>query len=100
MLDVLSGLKTIKIARAYELDGKEINYYPASLEELDRCKPIYDELPGWDEDITKVTKFDDLPENAKNYLKRIEELTATPLATVSVGPDREQTMILHDPWKE
>lgn len=99
LLDVLSGLKTIKIARAYELDGKEINYYPASLEELDRCKPVYDELPGWDEDITNVTKFDDLPENAKNYLKRIEELTDTPLATVSVGPDREQTMILHDPWK-
>ena len=100
LLDVLSGLKTIKIARAYELDGQEINYYPASLAELDRCKPIYDELPGWDEDITHVTKFEDLPENAKNYLKRIEELTATPLATVSVGPDREQTMILHDPWKE
>lgn len=100
LLDVLSGLKTIKIARAYELDGKEINYYPASLEELDRCKPVYDELPGWDEDITNVTKFDDLPENAKNYLKRIEELTDTPLATVSVGPDREQTMILHDPWKD
>ncbi|MGN1284930.1 MAG: adenylosuccinate synthase [Candidatus Limosilactobacillus intestinavium] len=100
LLDVLSGLKTIKIARAYELDGKEINYYPASLKELDRCKPVYDELPGWDEDITNVTKFDDLPENAKNYLKRIEELTDTPLATVSVGPDREQTMILHDPWKD
>lgn len=100
LLDVLSGLKTIKIARAYELDGQEINYYPASLAELDRCKPIYDELPGWDEDITHVTKFEDLPENAKNYLKRIEELTVTPLATVSVGPDREQTMILHDPWKE
>ena len=100
LLDVLSGLKTIKIARAYELDGKEINYYPANLEELDRCKPVYDELPGWDEDITNVTKFDDLPENAKNYLKRIEELTDTPLATVSVGPDREQTMILHDPWKD
>ncbi len=100
LLDVLSGLKTIKIARAYELDGKEINYYPASLEELDRCKPVYDELPGWDEDIANVTKFDDLPENAKNYLKRIEELTDTPLATVSVGPDREQTMILHDPWKD
>lgn len=100
LLDVLSGLKTIKIARAYELDGKEIDYYPASLAELDRCKPIYDELPGWDEDITKVTKFEDLPENAKKYLKRIEELTATPLATVSVGPDREQTMILHDPWKD
>ena len=100
LLDVLSGLKTIKIARAYELDGKEINYYPASLEELDRCKPVYDELPGWDEDIANVTKFDDLPENAKNYLKRIEELTDTPLATVSVGPDREQTMILHDTWKD
>lgn len=100
LLDVLSGLKTVKICRAYELDGKEINYYPASLAELDRCKPVYDELPGWDEDITHVTRFEDLPENAKNFLKRIEELTATPLATVSVGPDREQTMILHDPWKE
>ncbi|WP_251546021.1 adenylosuccinate synthase [Limosilactobacillus caecicola] len=100
LLDVLSGLKTIKIARAYELDGQEINYYPASLAELDRCKPIYDELPGWDEDITQVTKFADLPVNAKKYLKRIEELTDTPLATVSVGPDREQTMILHDPWKD
>lgn len=100
LLDVFSGLKTIKIAKAYQLDGQEIDYYPASLQELDRCKPVYEELPGWNEDITKVTKFTDLPVNAQNFLKRVEELTETPLATVSVGPDREQTMILHDPWKE
>lgn len=100
LLDVFSGLKTIKIARAYELDGKEIDYYPASLHELDRCKPVYDELPGWDEDITHVTSFDELPVNAQNYLKHVEKLTHTKLATVSVGPDREQTMIIHDPWKE
>lgn len=100
LLDVFSGLKTIKIARAYKLDGKEIDYYPASLHELERCEPVYDELPGWDEDITHVTSFDELPVNAQNYLKHVEELTKTPLATVSVGPDREQTMIIHDPWKE
>ena len=99
LLDVLTGLKTIKIARAYELDGKEINYYPASLKELDRCKPVYEELPGWDEDITGVTKYEDLPANAKAFLKEIEKQTETPLATISVGPDRSQTMILHDPWQ-
>lgn len=100
LLDVLSGFKTVKICKAYELDGKKIDYYPASLSELDRCKPIYEEMPGWDEDITKVKKFEDLPKNAQNYLHRIEELAQTKLATVSVGPDRDQTIILHDPWKD
>lgn len=98
LLDVLSGLKTIKIARAYQLDGQEINYYPASLKQLERCQPVYEELPGWDEDITGVREYRDLPENAKRFLMRIEELSQTPLATVSVGPSRDQTMILHDPW--
>lgn len=98
LLDVLSGLKTIKIARAYQLDGQEINYYPASLKQLERCQPVYEELPGWDEDVTGVREYRDLPENAKRFLMRIEELSQTPLATVSVGPSRDQTMILHDPW--
>ncbi|WP_295746023.1 adenylosuccinate synthase [uncultured Limosilactobacillus sp.] len=98
LLDVLSGFKTVKICTAYELDGKQIDYYPASLSELQRCKPVYEELPGWDEDITKAKSWDDLPANAQNYLKRISELSRTPLATVSVGPDRDQTIILHDSW--
>ncbi|MCT7814755.1 MAG: adenylosuccinate synthase, partial [Lactobacillus iners] len=74
LLDVFSGLKTVKIAVAYELDGQKIDYYPASLKELERCKPIYEELPGWDEDITKVTKLEDLPENARHFLSRVSEL--------------------------
>ena len=98
LLDVLSGLKTVKICKAYRLNGQEIDYYPASLAELDRCEPVYEELPGWEGDITQIKSYDELPENAKNYLKRICELSQTPLATISVGPDREQTIILHDPW--
>lgn len=99
LLDVFSGLKTVKIAVAYELDGQKIDYYPASLKELERCKPIYEELPGWDEDITKVTKLEDLPENARHFLSRISELVGVPLVTVSVGPDREQTIVLKNPWE-
>lgn len=99
LLDVLTGLKTVKICKAYKLDGKEIDYYPASLKELDRCEPVYEELSGWDEDITGVKKFEDLPVNAQNYLKRISELSETPLATVSVGADRIQTIIVKDPWE-
>ena len=98
LLDVLSGFKKVKICTAYELDGKQIDYYPASLSELQRCKPVYEELPGWGEDITKAKSWDDLPTNAQNYLKRISELSRTLLATVSVGPDRDQTIILHDSW--
>lgn len=99
LLDVLIGLKTVKICKAYKLDGKEIDYYPASLKELDRCEPVYEELPGWDEDITGVKKFEDLPVNAQNYLKRVSELSEVPLATVSVGADRIQTIIVKNPWE-
>ena len=99
LLDVLTGLKIVKICKAYKLDGKEIDYYPASLKELDRCEPVYEELPGWDEDITGVKKFEDLPVNAQNYLKRVSELSEVPLATVSVGADRIQTIIVKNPWE-
>jgi len=98
-LDVLTGLKTIKICTAYDLNGETIYHYPASLKELEACKPIYDELPGWDEDITGVKTLAELPENARNYLKRIEELVGVKIATFSVGPDREQTNVIdHDIW--
>src|SRR5699024_10415086 len=70
-IDVLSGLDTVKICVAYEIDGKEITEYPATLDELEKAKPIYKEYPGWKEDITDVRKLEDLPENALNYLKEI-----------------------------
>lgn len=99
LLDVFSGMKTVKICTHYELDGEIIDYYPADLKTLYRCKPVYEELPGWDEDITAVRNYEDLPENAKNYLKRLSELVGIPYATVSVGPDREQTIIVKKLWK-
>lgn len=98
-LDVLSGLKEVKIAVSYDLKGEKIDYYPANLNELNQCKPIYEILPGWDEDITDCKSFDDLPLNAQNYLKRIEELVGCQLVTFSVGPDRNQTIILEDIWE-
>ena len=99
LLDIFSGFDTVKIATAYELDGQEIDYYPASLKELDRCKPVYEELPAWQEDITGAKSWDDLPENAQKFLNRISELVDIPLVTVSVGPEREQTIVLRNPWE-
>ncbi|HEN2600624.1 TPA: adenylosuccinate synthetase, partial [Streptococcus agalactiae] len=97
-IDVLSGLDTVKICVAYDLDGKRIDYYPASLEQLKRCKPIYEELPGWSEDITACRSLDDLPENARNYVRRVGELVGVRISTFSVGPGREQTNILESVW--
>jgi len=72
-LDVLTGLKTLKIGVAYELDGKRVESMPASLKGLSRCVPVYEELPGWHEDIASARKWNDLPAAARNYLKRIEQ---------------------------
>ena len=99
LLDIFSGFDTIKIATAYELDGQKIDYYPASLKELDRCQPVYEELPAWKEDITAAKTWSDLPENAQKFLNRVSELVGIPLVTVSVGPDREQTIVLQNPWE-
>ena len=97
-IDVLSGLDTVKICVAYDLDGERIDHYPASLEQLKRCKPIYEELPGWSEDITGCRSLDELPENARNYVRRVGELVGVRISTFSVGPDRDQTNILESVW--
>ncbi|AYW46319.1 adenylosuccinate synthase [Tetragenococcus koreensis] len=99
-IDVLSGLDTVKICTAYELDGKLIYHYPASLKELNRCKPVYEELPGWSEDVTNCKTLEELPENARNYLRRISELVGVRISTFSVGPDRNQTNILESVWSQ
>jgi len=96
LFDVLSGIKKLKICYAYELDGKVINTMPATIDELERVKPLYVEMDGWDEDITHVTSFDELPLNAQKYLRKIEELTKCEVVIFSVGPDRKQTIRLKD----
>lgn len=93
LLDVLSGLDELKICTGYDYNGEIITDYPASLEVLKECKPVYEILDGWDEDITKVEKYDDLPKNAKKYVERIEKLTGLPVDIVSIGPKRKQTIV-------
>ncbi|HHC5933410.1 TPA: adenylosuccinate synthase [Staphylococcus aureus] len=97
-IDVLTGLDTVKICTAYELDGKEITEYPANLDQLKRCKPIFEELPGWTEDVTSVRTLEELPENARKYLERISELCNVQISIFSVSPDREQTNLLKELW--
>ena len=100
LFDVLLNIDNLKICYAYELDGKVINYIPSTLNEYQRCKPIYIDMPSWKEDISKVTSYEELPENAKKYLKKIEELTNKEIAIFSVGPDRTQTIVLKDLFGE
>lgn len=97
-IDVLSGLETVKICTGYKRNGELILHYPASLKELSQCEPVYEELPGWKEDITSCKKLADLPLNAKNYLHRIHELSGVHISTFSVGPDRTQTVVLENVW--
>ncbi|MFZ1201891.1 MAG: adenylosuccinate synthase [Desulfobacterales bacterium] len=97
-LDVLGGLEELKICNGYEHGGRRLDEFPASLRVLANCVPIYETLPGWPEDISLVRNFDDLPQTTKNYLKRVEELTDTPIQIVSVGPGRDETIVLKNPF--
>ena len=92
MLDVLSKLEEIKICVAYELDGQEISHFPGSVADLRRVTPVYESWPGWKTDVTQVKSYEDLPDNALNYLRRISELVGCPIRYVSVGPERTQTI--------
>ncbi|OYD07943.1 adenylosuccinate synthase [Paludifilum halophilum] len=91
-LDVLTGLKTVKICTAYRYRGRKLENYPANLDVLAECEPVYEELPGWDEDITGAQALSDLPLAAQHYVERITHLTGIPLSLFSVGPGREQTI--------
>ena len=97
-LDVLDGLPELNICTGYKYNGEHLYDFPANLKVLGECEPIYETLPGWPEDITPVRKLEDLPENAKNYLRRIEELIETPIYIVSVGPGRDETIVLNNPF--
>ena len=91
-IDTLAGLDKLKICVGYKFDGKVIDYFPASLKDLEKCEPIYEEFEGWGEEVAEARNYNELPENAKKYLTRIEELTGTKISIVSVGPRRDQTI--------
>ncbi|OFV88776.1 MAG: adenylosuccinate synthase [Acidobacteria bacterium RBG_16_68_9] len=93
-LDVLTGLKTLRVCVGYEHAGRRLEDFPASLSVLNEVRPIYEDLPGWDEPISCARSLDDLPENARRYIRCLEELAATPSSMVSVGARREDTIIL------
>jgi adenylosuccinate synthase len=97
-LDVLDGLESLKICTGYEYNGEIIDDFPANLKILGACKPVFETLPGWPEDISGLRKLENLPKNARRYLDRIEELLETPIDIVSVGPGREETIIVNHPF--
>ena len=90
-LDVLTGLETVKICTAYRYRGQILEHYPASLKVLAECEAVYEELPGWSEDISGVKRLEDLPANTRRFVERVSELTGIPIAIFSVGRNREQT---------
>ena len=94
LLDVLSGIPELKICTAYELDGDRTTYFPSDAYLLERVKPVYETLPGWNDDITAARKLSDLPAAARRYLDRVTELVGLRASVVSVGPDREQTIMV------
>ncbi len=93
LLDVLSELDELSICTAYELDGTRIEHFPSDAFLLERCQPIYESMPGWGTDLTGVRRRSDLPAGARRYVDRLSELLALPVSIISVGPDREQTII-------
>lgn len=96
-LDVLDGLDTVRICTAYRLHGKEITYMPTDAADLAACEPIYEDFPGWSESTLGIKTFGQLPQNAQNYLLRIEKLAGVPIDIISTGPDRNETIMLRHP---
>lgn len=99
-IDVLTGIETLKICTAYRYQGEIVEEFPANLNILAECEPVYEELPGWTEDITGCKTLSDLPENARHYLERVSQLTGIPLSIFSVGPDRSQTNVVRSVWAQ
>jgi adenylosuccinate synthase len=97
-LDVLGGLDSLNICTGYEYQGQTLDYFPGDLQMLGECKPIYETLPGWSEDISGIRNYNDLPENTKKYLRRVEEIAETPIRIISIGPARDETIVVKNPY--
>jgi adenylosuccinate synthase len=91
-LDILSGIETIRMGVGYDIDGRRVDTWPASAAVLARATPVYEEFPGWAEDIHDVRALTDLPENARRYVTALEDQAGVPIVLVSVGPERTQTI--------
>jgi adenylosuccinate synthase len=99
-LDVLDGFETLKICVAYELDGKRLEYLPTAADEQARCTPIYEEMPGWSQSTEGARSWADLPAEAIKYVRRVEELIDCPVALLSTSPEREDTILVTDPFAD
>ncbi len=98
-LDVLSGQKKLNIARKYMVDDEEFTCMPGNIRKTIKARPVYEEVAGWDEDISAVRSYEDLPQEARDYVKRIEDISGVAPVIVSVGPDREETLLLRNPFE-
>ncbi|ALP52867.1 adenylosuccinate synthetase [Candidatus Tenderia electrophaga] len=99
-LDVLDGLDTIRICVGYNCNGQEYNSASLAAEVLQECQPVYEDMPGWKESTVGVKRYEELPESARAYLKRIEEIVGVPIDIISTGPDREETIVLRNPFED
>ena len=99
-LDVLDGFETLKICVGYDLDGERLDYLPTAADQQARCKPIYEEMPGWSESTEGARSWNDLPANAIKYVKRVEELIECPVALLSTSPERDDTILVTDPFSD
>ncbi len=99
-LDVLSGQPRLKIGRKYQLDGKDYHAMPANIDAARNVRPVYEEVPGWQEELRGIRVFEDLPAEARDYIRRIEDITEVEVSIVSVGPDRDETLLLKNPFEQ
>ena len=97
-LDVLDGIPELQICTGYQLDGKTIDMLPVGADDVARCQPMYEKLPGWTESTFGVNRWEDLPVNARNYLKRLEALCEVPVDIISTGPERDETIVMRHPF--
>ena len=97
-LDVLDGLDAVRIATKYKLNGRTVDVAPGGADQLARCEPVYEDLPGWKDSTVGVKRYDDLPANARAYLKRLEQVTGARIDIISTGPERDETIVLRHPF--
>ncbi|WP_274571473.1 adenylosuccinate synthase [Neisseria leonii] len=99
-LDVMDGIEEIKICTGYEFDGKQVDILPFGADAVAKCVPVYETMPGWKESTFGIKTYGQLPQNAKNYLKRIEEVCGAPIAIISTGPERDETILVQHPFAD